>query len=774
MANRYFVGGGTGNWNSTTNWSDTDGGASGFSVPTLVDDVFLTAASGANTLIVNVDSVCKSINCTGFTGTLSGSSLLTIAGDVTIVPTMTLTFTGTFIVSSLATLTSNSKIYTGSISLQNSTITFFDDWHIIGNISSSNSIITGGKTISVEGNVSVPTNNNTPALHCTIKFVGAANQTLSTVGAFICNVLIDKSGGNFTMLDATISGIRFYGLSFVVSATNLATITAPTLISTNASSVSFDTNTINWNNFTNKSATITLVSSLYILGTITYSSSSAVNGSDLFIGSLRHTGTGTAQGSSNIHFIYGGIWEHTSTGVLINNVVINTAGILTLGSAVQYRTGTLTHIAGTVDATTNNSTLIIGASTTLNTAGITWNNISFTGASAVLSLTNSLSCTGTFTMGANNGTINGSTLTVSGSISYTQGSLVGTTSIVMNGTGTLSCGATTYAIKNNLTINTSGTITFGSIVNVSSATLTCTAGTVDTTTNLNSFYTNSTETTVLNFTPSFYTVRFLGTVTFNSNITAVNLVITSSTVINGNTLYMTGDMTFTNNLSGTTNIEYIGTGTWTGSASGGYYLRNNLTINTAGTFIISGTASYGTGTITYVSGTVNASGSTLLILASPTLNTAGIVWDNINIGVTSTIALTSPLTFTGTMTMPNQAVTFTGSGITGGTYSMTAALAATRVVTLVSGVTYTFNAIEITGATNTNKYRFVSSIGGSRANLVIPITGTQNLIYVDATDIDSSAGQTVWSFQQVISNTLNWGNLNASNIGGAGIFTFAN
>lgn len=469
MAARYFVGGGTGNWNSTTNWSDTSGGASGFSVPTLTDDVILDAASGVTTLIVNVDSVCKSINCTGFTGTLSGSSLLTIAGDVTIAPAMTLTFTGTFIVSSLATLTSNSKIYTGSISLQNSTITFFDDWYIIGNISSSNSRITGGKTISVEGNVSVPSNNNTPALHCTIKFVGAANQTLSTVGALICNVLIDKSGGNFTMLDATVSGIRFYGLSFVVSATNLATITAPTLISTNASSVSFDTNTINWNNFTNNSATITLVSSLYILGTITYPTASTVNGSDLFIGSLRHTGSGTAQGSSNIHFIYGGIWEHTSTGVLINNVVINTAGILTLGSAIQYRIGTLTYIAGTVDATTNSSNLIIGASATLNTNGITWNNITLSG-SVTITNNSLLTINGTLNFGT-------SSQTFTGTHGWNTNNLI-TQTLVSSRTHTLKSGLT-YTINNSfISIGNTNTIrtTFRSSVAASQAILTLNAG----------------------------------------------------------------------------------------------------------------------------------------------------------------------------------------------------------------------------------------------------------------------------------------------------------
>jgi hypothetical protein len=40
-ANRYWVGGTTGTWNSTTaSWSDTSGGTPGNFVPTASDDVF--------------------------------------------------------------------------------------------------------------------------------------------------------------------------------------------------------------------------------------------------------------------------------------------------------------------------------------------------------------------------------------------------------------------------------------------------------------------------------------------------------------------------------------------------------------------------------------------------------------------------------------------------------------------------------------------------------------------------------------------------------------
>lgn len=70
-ANRYVVAAG-GNSNSTATWSATSGGAGGESVPTLGDDVFLDASSGQ--LTINENLSCKSLNCTGYTNTLTQGS----------------------------------------------------------------------------------------------------------------------------------------------------------------------------------------------------------------------------------------------------------------------------------------------------------------------------------------------------------------------------------------------------------------------------------------------------------------------------------------------------------------------------------------------------------------------------------------------------------------------------------------------------------------------------------------------------------------------------
>ena len=85
MANRFWVGG-TATWDATagTKWALTSGGAGGQAIPTAADDVFFDAASGANTVTLSASSVARSINCTGFTGTLSHPAATTISiGDAT-------------------------------------------------------------------------------------------------------------------------------------------------------------------------------------------------------------------------------------------------------------------------------------------------------------------------------------------------------------------------------------------------------------------------------------------------------------------------------------------------------------------------------------------------------------------------------------------------------------------------------------------------------------------------------------------------------------------
>jgi hypothetical protein len=123
MADRYWVGG-SASWDGTagTKWSTSSGGAGGASVPTTADDVFFTNLSTGNCIISTGNTGAKSINCTGFAGTISGSAGITVAGSVTLVAGMSFPYAGAMTFTGTGTLTTAGKGF-GSITINGSGIT---------------------------------------------------------------------------------------------------------------------------------------------------------------------------------------------------------------------------------------------------------------------------------------------------------------------------------------------------------------------------------------------------------------------------------------------------------------------------------------------------------------------------------------------------------------------------------------------------------------------------------------------------------------------------
>ena len=105
MANRYWVGG-TGTWNttSTTNWSDASGGSSGFSVPTVADNVFFDQAS---TYTVTMTGALACLDITVSAGTVTfatgTSPTLNIRGSMSLLTGTLWSSTGTITFSSTST-----------------------------------------------------------------------------------------------------------------------------------------------------------------------------------------------------------------------------------------------------------------------------------------------------------------------------------------------------------------------------------------------------------------------------------------------------------------------------------------------------------------------------------------------------------------------------------------------------------------------------------------------------------------------------------------------
>jgi len=85
MAARFWVTGGTGNWNDTSNWSATTGGASGASVPGSADTATFNASSGSGTATLDISPEIQTLTCTGFTGTIAfGTNTISLNSTGTI------------------------------------------------------------------------------------------------------------------------------------------------------------------------------------------------------------------------------------------------------------------------------------------------------------------------------------------------------------------------------------------------------------------------------------------------------------------------------------------------------------------------------------------------------------------------------------------------------------------------------------------------------------------------------------------------------------------
>ena len=85
MAERHWVGG-TASWDATagTKWALTNGGAGGQAVPTAADDVYFDSGSGTPVVTLTTGIVCRSIDCNGYTGTISHPNSVTVnIGDGT-------------------------------------------------------------------------------------------------------------------------------------------------------------------------------------------------------------------------------------------------------------------------------------------------------------------------------------------------------------------------------------------------------------------------------------------------------------------------------------------------------------------------------------------------------------------------------------------------------------------------------------------------------------------------------------------------------------------
>ncbi len=162
--------------------------------------------------------------------------------------------------------------------------------------------------------------------------------------------------------------------------------------------------------------------------------------------------------------------------ISLANQTINAAGTVSINSYV-IAGGTLTYTAGTISGV---ALLNIVGTCTVNTSGMTWGAVTYTGTSQTYTLTSDLNATGLVTMGSATLPIyNGYQINTSGGLSVTgTGTHAGTTKVVVTG-GNVSCLSTPRILRLDLTLDNTnaGSITLGANTYYSTGTIQYIAGT---------------------------------------------------------------------------------------------------------------------------------------------------------------------------------------------------------------------------------------------------------------------------------------------------------
>lgn len=391
----------------------------------------------------------------------------------------------------------------------------------------------------------------------------------------------------------------------------------------------------------------------------------------------------------------------------------------------------------------------------------------FQGVSQTYTLVDDLYCDGNCSLNASSGSlaINDNIIYVATQVSSAAAGCSGTTKFILNGTGTTLL-STTGAIQNDIDIDSTGTIQLGAAFRFARGQFRWLNGTLDPTTFNNTFTIGLTSVITTRVESSAVTWNNVATVTSNNTVTFLsdinvngNYTNSAAVTLSGSNMNLRG--TFipggSQILAGTTNLNFDGNNCWWVGGSGTN--RLNTYIKPIGTFSLSGTAPYNTGTLTYISGNTNTENGILNITAASTLQTSGMSWTNVNV-TTGVINLDSELYVSSALTVSSSSsASFAGnSGFTVGKLVMTTI---NRSLILKSGNTYTVNdelLLDGNGpfTVSTNRVNIFSNTTSVDAYLNLNPTGSCQVQFCAATDIDSSGGRQITNVKGSINRTTNW------------------
>ncbi len=347
-------------------------------------------------------------------------------------------------------------------------------------------------------------------------------------------------------------------------------------------------------------------------------------------------------------------------------------------------------------------------------------------------------------------------------------------SSMLLGTGVLKTTTSNVTFSGTITISGSHTLDVGNVY-LNSLTISSGATTITLNSGINITGTYSQDTgsaitnngyqtlfkNVSNVVVGSFTLIGSGTHTMYQDFYCVNFTVGTggnTPTLNGYTVYITGNYLITNTLNGITGTSTVCFNGTTGNftiSTANVYNGLNIIFNTSGAVTLGSNIYHQTGSLTRVSGTLTASTNTLFVKSSCTIDTAGFSWYNISCTTaTQTLTLNSDLTITNNLTL-SVSTTFTGTG-NFSTYALLPNVAGITI-TFKSGNTYTVtNNFTTSNSTELSKVSFVSSTPSSSAFLKLNVGAIQDVMFNNATDIDSSGGQTIYTYKGTLLRTVNW------------------
>lgn len=573
MANRYWVGG-TANWDGTagTKWATTSGGAGGASVPTTADAVFFTNLSTGTCTIATGNTGALSINCTGFTGTITGTAAITVAGSFTLVAGMTYTHTGIVTFTGTGTLTTAGKTFSGvTVNGSGITLTLGDALTTSairlvnieqGTFTTANFSLTTSTLFSNYTNVRTINLGSSTVTTNAINFSTSTNLTFNsgTSHIYLSDSSADLLGG----------GVTFYNVSFTSNSAGVRSITGANTF-----------NNLTLNAAGSGMSQLALSANQTVSGTLTCAGSTAIARAFVRSGTIGTARTITAAtvSASDCDFrditIAGAAAPISPTrgGDCGGN-----SGITFPAAKTVYRVGTSTSWAG--------------SSSWALTSGGTGSNNNFPLAQDTVIINNSTTLTGTLSLADYNiSALDCSTrtnaITLSHAVATTRyGSFIlgsgvtisGTSTQTFSGRGTMTFTSAGKTITFPVAVNTpDGTFQLGDNLN-SSSTVTLTRGTLNAN-NVNltctTFSSSNSNVRTVTMGSGLWTLTGTGTVwntgattnlTFNKN--TANIVLSNTTT---SARLFRGNLSFNKltigGTTGTSIFELAGTDSFTELAS---------------------------------------------------------------------------------------------------------------------------------------------------------------------------------------------------------------